>query len=88
MSPIAAQRARNARLTARAEAMARVDELAHPVAGQPSGVPLPVVLLPANTRSTTTLPAAARQAFLLRLRGTIRQAFASPVRDNGAPFSA
>ena len=88
MSPIAAQRARNARLTARAEAMARADEVAHPVPGQPAGVPLPVVLLPANTRATTTLPAAAREAFLLRLRGTIRQAFTSPVRDNGAPMSA
>ena len=82
-SPIAAQRARNARLTAQAEGMARADE-----ASQGQRDALPVILLPANTRNTTELPEDARAAFLDRLRGTIVRAFGHPVRDNGAPMSA
>ena len=81
-SPIAAQRARNARLTAQAEEIARADRVAH---GLPA---LPVILLPANTRNTTELPDESREAFLDKLRGTIALAFDEAVRDNRAPMSA
>jgi hypothetical protein len=81
-SPIAAQRARNARLTAQAEALARADQAEH-------GLPeLPVVLLPANSRNTTELPEESRDAFLEKLHGTIAEAFGEAVRDNNAPMSA
>ena len=81
-SPIAAQRARNARLTAQAEALARADRAEH-------GLPeLPVILLPANSRNTTELPEESRDAFLEKLRGTIAEAFSEAVRDNRAPMSA
>jgi len=81
-SPIAAQRARNARLSAQAEQIARDDRAEH-------GLPeLPVILLPANSRNTTELPEASRDAFLDKLRGTIAAAFSEAVRDNHAPMSA
>ncbi len=51
-------------------------------------IPLPVILLPANTRNTTELPEDSRDAFLEKLRGTIARAFGEPVRDNDAPMSA
>jgi len=81
-SPIAAQRARNALLAARAEQMARDDRAEH------GGPELPVILLPANSRNTVELPEASRDAFLDRLRGTIAEAFGEAVRDNSAPMSA
>ena len=81
-SPIAVQRARNARLTAQAEQLAQHDRLEH-------GLPeLPVILLPANSRNTTELPEASRDAFLDKLRGTIAAAFSEAVRDTDAPTSA
>ena len=81
-SPIAAQRARNARLTAQAEQIAGADRIEQ---GLPA---LPVILLPANSRNTTELPEASREAFLDKLRGTIAEAFREAVRDNSAPMSA
>jgi len=81
-SPIAAQRARNARLLAQAEQMAQADRAEH-------GLPdLPVILLPANSRNTTEFPEESRDAFLEKLRGTIAEAFREAVRDNSAPMSA
>ena len=81
-SPIAAQRARNARLTAQAERIAEHDRLEF---GSPA---LPVILLPANSRNTTELPEESRDAFLDKLRVTIAEAFSEAVRDNSAPMSA
>ena len=81
-SPIAAQRARNARLTAQAEQIALVDRTEHDLPE------LPVILLPANSRNTTELPEESRDAFLDKLRGTIAEAFRETVRDNSAPMSA
>lgn len=81
-SPIAAQRARNARLTAQAEQLATADR-------EEQGLPaLPVILLPANSRNTTELPEESRDTFLDKLRGTIAEAFLETVRDNSAPMSA
>ncbi|WP_411281658.1 hypothetical protein [Gemmatimonas sp.] len=81
-SPIAAQRARNAHLTAQAEQIALDDRAEH-------GLPeLPVILLPANSRNTTELPEESRDAFLDQLRATIAEAFRETVRDNRAPMSA
>ena len=81
-SPIAAQRARNARLTEQAEQIARDDRAVY------GGPELPVILLPANSRNTTELPEESRDAFLEKLRGTIAEAFNDAVRDNRAPMSA
>ena len=81
-SPIAAQRARNARLLARAEELAREDRDHH------GGPELPVILLPANSRNTTDLPEGSRDAFLDKLRGTIADVFRETVRDNSTPMSA
>ncbi|QJR36572.1 hypothetical protein [Gemmatimonas groenlandica] len=81
-SPIAAQRARNARLTTQAEQLALADRAEY-------GLPeLPVILLPANSRNTTELPEESHDAFLEKLRGTIAEAFGEAVRDNSAPMSA
>lgn len=81
-SPIAAQRVRNARLTAQAEQIAHDDRVRQ-------GLPeLPVILLPANSRNTVELPEESRDAFLERLRGTIAEVFVGAVRDNRAPMSA
>ncbi len=84
LSPIAAQRARNARMQAEAEA----------IASQHSGrvIPelladTPVVLMPANTRELVPLPDAERAEFLANLRVQMDAAFALPLRDNLAPMS-
>jgi hypothetical protein len=76
VGPIAAQRARNARLTAQLESIAA----AHAVVRGGAG-PLPVVLLPANTRPLVPLPAVAREAFLAHLDEALACTFALPMRD-------
>jgi len=93
--PIAAQRARNARLAARAAEYAAQDRL-HTSHGTPPGTAngatagapaLPVILLPANTRNTEPLPDQSRNAFLERLRERLAATFADPARDDTAPMS-
>ena len=85
--PIALQRARNARLTAKAEQIAARDLVRQPNPDGAAGLALPVILLPANTRGTELLPESSREDFLLRLRAEIAVAFQDPVRDNSAPMS-
>jgi hypothetical protein len=85
--PIAQQRARNARLIAKAERIAARDAVRQSELGGASGHPLPVILLPANTRDTELLPASSAEQFLQRLRTAIDVAFAQPLRDNSAPMS-
>ncbi|MFN8716930.1 MAG: hypothetical protein ACK50C_08085 [Gemmatimonadaceae bacterium] len=79
VGPIAAQRARNAALRDQADALAAPH--------QPAARPLPVIVLPANTRETTPLPDETREQFLRHLRLQITRAFAAPLRDNTAPMS-
>jgi hypothetical protein len=89
--PIAAQRARNARLVAQAADYAAWDDqhtARRSADGRPGDAPaLPVILLPANTRNTETLPAQSREAFLDRLRARLAAVFAHPVRDDTAGMS-
>jgi len=85
--PIAQQRARNARLTAKAEQIAARDMLRESESDGTVGHALPVILLPANTRGTALLPESSREDFLSRLRAAIAEAFLEPVRDNSAPMS-
>ncbi len=95
VGPIAAQRARNALLAEQAAQIVARDVLAHATPSGRAAIesagsadnPLPVVLLPANSRGTVALPAASRDAFLQRLRPVIAQAFTEAVRDNTAPMS-
>ncbi len=82
--PIAAQRARTARLQAQADGIAAGRMAAH----QGDAPPIPVVLVPANTRGLVPLPAAARDGFRAHLATVITEAFARPLRDNTAPMSA
>jgi hypothetical protein len=93
--PIAAQRARNARLTEQAEAYAAHDA-AREIAGarrpatdtrSASTTALPVILLPANTRNTEPLPEQSRDAFLERLRERLAATFLDAARDDTAPMS-
>jgi hypothetical protein len=84
-SPIAAQRARNARMKAQAEQIA-IER--YPAAGEAGGVALPVIMLPANTRETWPLPDDTREQFLERLRDTLNTVFAQPVGEGDAPQSA
>ncbi len=65
--PIAAQRERNARLRETAERIAERVDIRH------ARGPLPVAVVPANTRSTEALPITVRQAFLDRLQGNLAQ---------------
>lgn len=83
LGPIAAQRARNARMQADAEAIAAQHARAHGVDAS-----VPVVMVPANTRALVPLPDHAREAFLAHLRGVIAEAFAQPLRDNLEAMSA
>ena len=69
--PIAAQRERNARIREQAEAIVRAQPLA-------SSVPVPVGVIPANTRETTRLPLRTRRVFLDRLAGRIHAVYAAP----------
>lgn len=85
--PIAQQRARNARLTARAEDIAARDTVRYSGSDRAVTDPIPVILLPANTRGTELLPETSRADFLSRLRAAIAVAFVEPVRDNSAPMS-
>jgi hypothetical protein len=81
--PIAAQRARTARLQAQADRIA-----AGLVATQQGDTaPIPVVLMPANTRGLVPLPAAARDGFRAHLAMVITEAFVRPLRDNTVPMS-
>lgn len=75
-SPIAAQRARNARMKAQAEAVAAEH---YPSAVQPNSCEFPLVMVPANTRETVALPADTREQFLERLAGVIADVFAKPI---------
>lgn len=84
-SPIAAQRARNARMKAQAEQIAAEK---YPAAGQPDGMALPVIMLPANTRETWPLPEETREQFLDRLRTTLADVFAQPIGERDAPQAA
>lgn len=72
-SPIAAQRARNARMRAQAERIAETH-----ARSDGEGVVLPVVMIPANTRETVGLPDTSREQFLETLTATIRAAFTLP----------
>lgn len=83
LGPIAAQRARNARMQAEAEQIAATHAAAHGV-----DATVPVVMLPANTRALVPLPDRAREAFLAHLRGVIAESFAQPLRDNLDAMSA
>jgi len=78
--PLAARRARNARLQAQAE------QLAEP--HQREGKRLPVVMLPINTRSIVVLPAEARERFLMHLRLQITRAFSVPAADASVAITA
>lgn len=82
--PIAAQRARTARLQAQADGIA-AGRLA---AQRDDTPPIPVVLMPANTRRLVPVPTAARDGFLAHLATVIAEAFVRPLRDNAAPMSA
>jgi hypothetical protein len=85
--PIAAQRARNARLAAQAAELAAHDQVrVRGTTGEPAA--LPVILIPANTRNTEPLPAESREAFLERLRERLARVFAHAVRNDDAPMSA
>ncbi len=69
--PIAAQRERNARIREQAESIARAQPLDAPV-------PVPVGVVPANTRETTRLPLRTRRVFLDRLARRIRAVYGEP----------
>jgi len=84
--PIAAQRARNARLLAQATELAAHDAARHPVRATDAAPP--VILLPANTRNTEPLPSDRSAAFLEGLRARLAETFTRGVRDDGAPMSA
>lgn len=84
--PIAAQRARNARLAAQAaEFAAHDEERSLGSAAEPRS--LPVIMLPANTRNTEPLPADCREAFLEGLRARLDAVFTDAVRDDTAAMS-
>jgi hypothetical protein len=83
LGPIAAQRARNARMQLDAEQIAAQHAAAHGVDAS-----VPVVMVPANTRTLVPLPDHAREAFLVHLRGVIAESFAQPLRDNLDAMSA
>ena len=72
--PIAAQRARNARLLAQAQQIAHAVEVADGLAATP------VTVVPANTRETVLLPDDTRQIFLDRLERTLARAFDDTAR--------
>ena len=83
--PLAAQRARTARLQAQADGIAAGRRAAHQVGDSPA---MPVVLVPVNIRELVPLPAAARDGFRAHLATVVAEAFARPLRDNAAPMSA
>lgn len=85
LGPIAAQRARNARMQAEAEELAS----RHAARTIPELLAdTPVVLMPANTRELVPLPASERDAFLAHLHTQATAAFALPLRDNAELMSA
>ena len=69
LPPIAAQRVRNANIREQAERIARSVEL------HPEHAPVPVVVVPANTRETEPLPPRSRRAFLERLQATVQRVY-------------
>ena len=69
--PIAAQRERNARIREQAESIARAQPLT-------AAAPVPVGVVPVNTRETARLPLRTRRVFLDRLAGRIRATYAEP----------
>jgi hypothetical protein len=79
VGPIAAQRARNARLTAEVAQLAAAHARSGADRDRRDAWPLPVVLLPANTRSLVPLPAASRDAFLARLDLALARTMALPL---------
>lgn len=85
LGPIAAQRARNARLTAEVAQIAAAHARAGADRDGRDARPLPVVLLPANTRSLVPLPAASRDAFLASLDLVLARAMALPLPDEAEP---
>ena len=84
--PIAAQRERNARIREQAERIAESSPRA-PVCGA-DRAPLPVAVIPANTRETTRLPQRNRREFLERLSKRMRIVFVTDALGEGATPSA
>ncbi len=80
--PIAAQRQRNANIRAHAE------RIAQSVAIPPGREPIPIAVVPANTRETAPLPLRTRRAFLDRLQATLRRVFAAAGSDSTAKPTA
>lgn len=78
--PIAAQRARNLLLRTQAERIAQS-------ATRPDNrSPIPLAMVPANTRETTALPVESRRAFLERLEATVHRVFdAAGAPEPGVP---
>ena len=83
--PLAAQRARTARLQAQADGIAAGRRATHHVGDT---APMPVVLVPANIRALVPLPGAARDGFRAHLATVVAETFARPLRDNTASMSA
>ena len=75
LPPIAAQRVRNANIREQAERIARSVEL------HPEHAPIPVVVVPANTRDTEPLPARTRRVFLARLQASLSRSFEARAPD-------
>lgn len=77
-SALAAQRERNARLRKEAERIVGI------ATGGDDELPIPLAMVPANTRELTALPASSRRSFLERLEAAIRRVF---VDASAAPLS-
>ena len=73
--PIAIQRERNVRIQALAERVVR----AQPTA--PTDRPVPVIVVPANTRDVEPLPPDVRLAFLDRLAALLAAEYATPLHE-------
>jgi len=91
--PIAAQRERNARIREHAERIAeRIAESGSlalvNAASQPPREPLPVAVIPANTRETARLPQRNRREFLSRLSKRMRNVFAAEALGEDATLTA
>lgn len=79
LGPIAAQRARNARMTAEVAQIAAAHARSGADRDRSDARSLPVVLLPANTRSLVPLPTASRAAFLASFDLALARAMALPL---------
>lgn len=87
--PIAAQRERNARIREQAERIAESSsQAAHNSPSAQSRTPLPVAVVPANTRETERLPQRNRREFLSRLSKRMRNVFAAEALADDATLSA